>query len=134
MGATVPVVIEKCVLEMIEILVVLNQSDHRRDIHSQHEVPSIIDQNEIVKAPFITLNKQFVTDIIVSVLDGKKQDEAIYKMLNEMFAEYRRYMEMNRDHITSRKNMKQEPYIMLKLNVVQDLIAQSTNAAMLQKW
>ena len=78
------------------------------------------------------------------MLDGKKQDESIHKMLTEMFAEYTRYLAANKEHIEMTKNRSrsrgrtavktQEPYIMLKMNVVQDLIAQSTNSALLKRW
>ncbi len=112
----------QCVAEWIDILVLLKRAGDRTEVQSQRRRRR--GDNEETEAVAtrtkerVRVNEHFVSDLVVTVLDGKKEDEAVHKVLTEMFAEYQRYL----------------TEAVAKMNVVQALIDRSTNSGMLQRW
>merc|ERR1711971_452245 len=75
--------LDKALAEWIDILVVLDQTER----------PSPTLQNEDGDdLQTVVVDQQFVTDVVVSVLDGKREDEAMHKLLGDLFKDYQRFL------------------------------------------
>ena len=94
--------------------------------------------------PSVIVNKEFVTNILVDVFNNEKYTDALSKLLTKTFDEYRKYLEANpqeememergKGKGKGKRKKRSDRYVVYKVNVLQELIAQSDSKQLLNMW
>merc|ERR1712176_654004 len=128
--------LQKCYVQLIDILVVLtkNENIHRnqsQNVTSQQHGDEEMEQ----KKHTIVVDAELVTGILINVFNEEKYCDALMKLITKTFDEYGKYLhDESRQEKKSKHDTSSRSYVVYKMNVLQDLIAKSDSKQLLNKW